>query len=82
MELDDLEPAMIRTVCQDFGRKCLLEGDMVLYSLSQVVFEHPERLKELADRSPRFMAELTAQKKRMDETREQIRKRFEFPKRD
>ncbi len=62
IELEGWEQGIIRAACRVFAGKCLVEGDMVLYSLSVTVARNPKRVKELIDLSLRFRAELLRQK--------------------
>ncbi len=69
LELKGLEPSIVRAACQAFAGKCLVERDMVSYSLCDTVSAHPDRVKELIDRSPQFLAELLRQRKKYDYSR-------------
>ncbi|GEM_PF-4067899 len=65
-KFEGLEPAVIRVACEVFSRRCLVDRDMVLYSLCQQIAKHHEMVEELVDKSPQFLAELLRQKERYD----------------
>lgn len=64
LELDKLEPSVVKAACRSFAGKCLVDGDMLLYTASMEVAQHPERVGKLLERSPQFTRELLRQQEK------------------